>query len=54
MSTTFRLIGQTTVFRIVRQYLAAGYIPSVYGHTLDGKHQTCARLADIVFVTTRE
>lgn len=44
----FRLLGQTTRFMVVRVYLAAGFIPSVYGETLDGKYGTCARVADII------
>lgn len=51
---TFRLIGHATVFRLVREYKAAGYIPSVYGHTLDGKMQTYARVADIKWLTGDE
>jgi hypothetical protein len=44
---TFKLIGRTTVFRAVRVYDHAGFIPSVVGHTVDGKSQTVARLADV-------
>ncbi len=47
--THFALIGRPTlIFRVVRSYLAAGFIPSVVGHTLDGKRQTVARVADVV------
>ena len=46
----FRLISQTTVFMVRRVYLAAGFIPSVYGETLDGKYATCARIADIIIL----
>ena len=44
----FRLIGQASTFNIVRLYLAAGFIPSVYGETPDGEYATCARLVDIM------
>ena len=47
-SFAFRLIGQTTLFRSVRIYRAAGFIPTVHGVTLDGKRQTHARLVDVV------
>ena len=46
----FKLIGRATVFVVVREYLAAGFIPSVVGHTLDGKYQTVARKADVIFL----
>jgi len=45
---TFRLISRPNVFRVVRTYKAAGFIPSVYGVTLDGKFQTCARVEDVI------
>lgn len=45
---TFRLIGRATVFRVTREYLAAGFIPSVVGVSLDGKWQTHARVVDVV------
>lgn len=44
----FRLIGSTTVFTVVRFYLAAGFIPSVVGMTPDGRYQTHARTVDVV------
>src|SRR5712692_4863501 len=50
----FRLTSQATVFRATRAYLAAGFIPSVHGVTLDGKRQTCARIADIIEVDRTE
>jgi hypothetical protein len=50
MTETFRLIGRANVFRLVRRYKAAGFIPAVYGVTLDGKLQTWAREADVVFL----
>ena len=44
----FKLIDHTgPVFRAVKFYKAAGFIPSVTGHTLDGKLQTTARMEDI-------
>ncbi len=47
--THFCLIGRPTlVFRVVGTYLAAGCIPSVIGHTLDGKRQTVARVVDVM------
>lgn len=46
----FRLIGNETVFKLVRKYKAAGFIPAVYGQTLDGQRQTCARVADIIWL----
>jgi hypothetical protein len=42
----FRLIGRTTTFRVVRTYKAAGYIPAVEGHSLDGKTRTFPRVVD--------
>lgn len=47
---TFRLISRPNVFRVVREYKAAGFIPSVVGVTLDGKFQTVARAADVIFL----
>lgn len=47
---TFRLIGRTILFRVTREYLAAGFIPSVIGVSLDGKLSTCARVVDVVLV----
>lgn len=45
---TFTLISRPTLlFRVVRFLNVAG-VPSAYGHTLDGKRQATARLADIV------
>lgn len=44
---TFKLIGRTNIFRVTRTYLAAGFIPSVVGVTLDGKYRTVARVADV-------
>lgn len=49
----FRLIGRTSSFNVVRVYLAAGFIPSVYGETADGKFGTCARIADIIILDRR-
>lgn len=46
----FILQGNTTVFTLVKRYEAAGFIPSVIGHTLDGKRQTAARVADIIWL----
>lgn len=47
--THFTLISRPTlIFRVVQTYFAAGFIPSVVGHTLDGKRQTVARVADVV------
>ncbi len=46
----FRLQSRTTVFIVEKQYLAAGFIPSVIGHTPDGKLQTSARMVDVVAV----
>ena len=50
MNRHFRLIGRTTVFRVTREYKAAGFIPSVVGVTTDGTHQTVARVADVIFL----
>jgi hypothetical protein len=48
---TFTLHGypQGPVFLVVREYKAAGFIPSVKGISLDGKRQTCARVVDVNF-----
>lgn len=43
----FRTIGCVREYIVVSVYLAADFIPSVVGHSGDGK-QTCAREADIV------
>lgn len=45
----FQLIGCTAKFRVVACHNAAGFIPSVVGHTLDGTRQTVARVADVEF-----
>lgn len=47
---TFRLISRTIIFRVTREYMAAGFIPSVIGVSLDGKLSTCARIVDVVLV----
>lgn len=46
----FKFKGDKTVFKVVKEYKAAGFIPSVTGHTLDGKKKTNARVADVVFL----
>lgn len=46
----FKLIGRETVFRVVKRYDAAGFIPAVIGVTLDGKFQTAARIEDVEIV----
>jgi len=43
---TFRLIGNTTVFKAVALPLVAGFIPAVEGISLDGEYRTRARIAD--------
>ena len=44
----FKLMSTTgPTFRAIRLYKAAGFIPAVYGQTLDGKLQTSARIVDI-------
>lgn len=48
--THFKLIGRTTVFRAVRFYDAAGFIPSVVGVSECGGYTTTARVADVVAV----
>lgn len=48
INSKFRLIGNTTEFRAVALPMVAGFIPSVIGHTLDGKRQTTARIADVI------
>ena len=45
----FRLIGRTTVFRVVKQY-RFGDTRCVKGYTLDGKFQTVARIKDIIIL----
>lgn len=49
---TFRLLGRALDFRTVRRFDYFG-IPCVYGITLDGKWQTTARVADVVFSDSR-
>lgn len=46
----FRLIGRTTEFTAVKFYKAAKFIPCVKGITADGKFQTCARIADVIWL----
>ena len=46
----FRLIGNTTSFSVAKEYLAAGFIPSVVGISQCGRKQTCARIADIIWL----
>mgnify|MGYP003532519135 FL=1 len=46
----FKFKGLTTTFCVVGTYLAAGFIPAVLGHSVDGKHQGCARVADIELI----
>lgn len=46
--TRFRLIGQTTEFQVREFYLAAGFIPTVYGETDDKKFSTRARVEDVL------
>lgn len=50
----FRLKSRATLFRVVRYYKASGFIPAVYGETLDGKYCTCARVEDIDLVPDTE
>lgn len=45
--THFRLIGRDLLFQVVRRGLYSG-IDCVLGHTMDGKLQTLARVADVV------
>lgn len=45
--THFRLIGRDLLFQVVRRGLYSG-IDCVLGHTVDGKLQTLARVADVV------
>lgn len=47
---TFRLIGNTTVFKVVSHSTYIG-IECVTGHTLVGRKQTTARVADIAWLT---
>lgn len=49
INDTFTLMGRTgPVFVAVELYNAAGFIPSVVGHTADGKLRTVARVVDVV------
>ncbi len=50
----FRLIGQTTKFRLIAFYDAAGFIPSVIGRTINGHFQTHARLEDVTWIQTKD
>lgn len=43
---TFKLIGRTNVFRVVRRVTIAG-IACVVGQTLNNKYQTVARVIDV-------
>ena len=47
----FRPIGSTIVFRVVEFYDAAGFIPAVYGATLDGRRCIHARVKDVIAVS---
>lgn len=51
MSRSFRLIGRTVVFTITREYMVCGTIRCVKGVSLCGKYQTCARIADVEFLS---
>ena len=48
----FKLSSHGMVFSVVKEYLAAGFIPSVKGVSLCGKYQTCARIVDVEEVKT--
>lgn len=48
--TQFKLISRDITFNVVKEYLAAGFIPSVKGVSVCGRYQTCARIADVVEV----
>lgn len=50
MARQFRLIGRQTVFEVVEEYVNIIGSPCVYGHTLDGKYQTHARVVDITWL----
>lgn len=51
----FKLSGTTgPTFEVVKQYKAAGFIPTVIGHTLDGKLQTHARIEDVDIIADIE
>jgi hypothetical protein len=44
----FTLPGQLgVIFRAEFVYLAAGFIPSVQGRSVDGGFRTCARIEDV-------
>jgi len=46
--TQFKLISRDMTFNVVKEYLAAGFIPSVKGVSVCGRFETCARVADVV------
>lgn len=51
----FTLIGYPTlIFKTVKVYKAAGFIPSVVGISLDGTKQTVARIEDVNLVADVE
>ena len=45
----FRLIGCTLEFVVVREYLAAGFIPALIGHSKD-RRKTQPRVVDVVWL----
>ena len=47
----FKLLSRTNIFIVKKEYLAAGFIPSVQGISLCGKYQTFARIVDVEFIT---
>ena len=49
MSKQFRLEGRAMIFNLIKEYDAAGFIPSVLGVSVCGRYQTCARIADIIW-----
>lgn len=52
MFSHFALIGRpAVVFHVVRRFMMHDFIDCVHGHTLDGKLQTTARVADITWIT---
>lgn len=53
MTMQFRLKGRATIFNQAARYTSGtgpGAIACVHGVTLDGKHETRARLADVEFL----
>jgi hypothetical protein len=49
----FELIGRRQIFLVAGRYMAAGFIDTVIGHTIDGRWKTHARTVDVIDITNQ-